>query len=212
MLSCLDIYKQTIIMRKIIFIVVSTVLFAGKSFAQDSIPSVENCIKGIQIGESGLVFNYEFKLTNKFALRTEAGMTLAFFSGDDNWWTGEKQKGSLAALPTFTIEPRFYYNLSRRIRKGKDISRNRANYFSLFANYSGGWGAIKFDNRIDRVPDFIAVVPTWGMRRTLGEQFNYELGAGIGYLHESKFDHFNHTHKSEEEAILFIRARFGFDF
>lgn len=185
-------------------------LSATKSFGQDTIPSVEKSIKGVQIGDSGLIFNYEFKLSNKIALRTEAGYTLAFYSGDDSFFRDEK--GSTVGLPTFTVEPRWYYNLNRRVRKGKDISRNGANYFSLFTNYSGGWGAIKFDNRLDDVPDFITITPMWGMRRTLGQHFNYELGAGIGYGYVSEFKHFDHTHKADNIATIIVRARFGFDF
>jgi hypothetical protein len=191
---------------------ITLLLFAGKAIAQDSIPSVEKSIMGIQVGESGLVFNYELRLAEKFALRTEAGYNVFIFSGDEDWIIGENNKNSVAALPTFTIEPRWYYNLGRRVRKGKDIMRNRANYVSLFVNYSGGWGAIRFDDRIDQMPDIFYITPMWGMRRTLGKHLNYELGAGVGYFYNTQYKHFDHSHRSDEGAMLFIRARFGFDF
>ncbi|AWH85813.1 hypothetical protein HYN59_12170 [Flavobacterium album] len=193
-------------------IALTALLFTAKSFGQDSIPSVEKSIKGIQIGDNGLVFNYEFKLSNKFTLRTETGYNVFIFTGDNNWTVGEKDKSSLAALPTFTVEPRWYYNLDRRVRKGKDIARNRANYVSLFVNYNGGWGAFKFDNRIDQAPDFVYIIPEYGLRRTLGQRFNYELGGGIGYKYVTKYNHFDHMHKSYSGVEVTIRARFGFDF
>lgn len=203
-------------MKKNLWAVALIISCAANVFAQNDQNagnnSVEKSIMGIQIGETGLVFNYEFKLANQITLRTEAGYTLAFSTGDDNFWTGEDEKGSTAALPTFTVEPRWYYNLGRRVRKGKEITRNRANYFSVLVNYSGGWGAIKFDNRIDDVPDITTIAPMWGLRRTLGKHFNYEVGAGIGYSYISKFEHFDHTHQSDEGVILVARARFGFDF
>ncbi len=199
-------------MKKKLFVISLLVLsFAEKTIAQDSIPTVERSIKGIQVGETGLIFNYEFKLTNNIALRTEAGFTAAFFSDEKNIWTGQKEKSSTVVLPTFTIEPRWYYNLNRRVRKGKDITRNRANYFSLFLNYTGGWGAVKFDNRVDQVPDFICISPMWGMRRTLGEHFNYELGGGVGYNYITKYDHFDHSHRSDDGITAIVRLRFGFD-
>ena len=178
--------------------------------AQDTI-SVEKKIMGIQIGESGAVFTYEFKLANRFALRTEAGMTLAFYSDERNFWTGEVYDNAIVALPSFTVEPRWYYNLGRRVRKGKDITRNRANYFTVSAHYAGGWGAIK-SSKTDEVPNFIAIIPMWGMRRTLGQHFNYELGAGIGYMAVSEYNHFDHIHRDKEDVLVFIRTRFGFDF
>ncbi len=216
---CALLTNKNIMKNKLLGLLLIALLCAGKVAAQDvqstenkENPSVEKSIRGIQIGETGLIYNYEFKLANKITLRTEAGFTLAFFSGDENLWTGEKEKGSVAALPTFTVEPRWYYNLNRRVRKGKDITRNRANYFSLFANYSGGWGAIKFDDRVDQTPNFITIAPMWGMRRTLGKHFNYELGAGIGYYYVSKHEHFTHSHTSDDEIVLIVKARFGFDF
>ncbi|MCW4468753.1 hypothetical protein OGH69_07260 [Flavobacterium sp. MFBS3-15] len=198
---------------KLLGLIMMAFLCVGKFFAQDSIPSVEKSIKGIQVGESGLVFNYEFKLANQFSLRTEAGLTLAFFTYKDNPWTiSDEGKTYVVALPAFTVEPRWYYNLGRRVRKGKDIIRNRANYFSLMAHYSGGWGAINPNENIDEVPDFLAIIPTWGMRRTLGNHFNYELGAGLGYMYTSKYNDFGYSHKSEGEMVVYVRARFGFDF
>jgi len=183
----------------------------GKSAAQDTIPSVEQSIMGFQIGESGLVFNYELKLARQFSLRTEAGITLAFYSKERNIWTGEEYKSATVALPSFTVEPRWYYNLNRRMKKGKDITRNRANYISLMVNYAGGWGAIK-PSQIDDIPDFIHIIPTYGVRRTLGEHFNYELGGGIGYTFTSGYNHYNHKHRSEDKVLVYLRARFGFDF
>lgn len=201
--------------NKLIGAALTALLFAGSITAQTSqdtlTPSVEKSVKGIQIGESGLVLNYEIRLADQFTLRTEAGYTLIFFFGDDNPVFNEDKNSSVAAVPTFTVEPRWYYNLNRRVRKGKDITRNRANYFSLFANYSGGWGAAKFSINIDEVPDFIIVSPMWGMRRTLGQHFNYELGAGVGYTYIGEHKHFTHYHRSDETVALIVRARFGFD-
>lgn len=199
--------------KKLLSLFFLALLFSGKMLAQDSIPSVEKSVKGIQVGDSGLIFNYEFKLANQISLRTEAGLTLTFFTYKDNPWTiSDEGSTYVVAVPAFTIEPRWYYNLERRIRKGKDIIRNRANYVSVMAHYSGGWGAINPNEKIDEVPDFIAVVPTWGMRRTLDKHFNYELGGGLGYIYTSKYNDFGFTHKSEGELLLHVRARFGFDF
>ena len=201
--------------NKLIGAALTALLFVVSITAQTSqdtlTPSVEKSVKGIQIGESGLVLNYEIRLADQFTLRTEVGYTLVFFFGDDNPVFNEDKNSSVAAVPTFTVEPRWYYNLNRRVRKGKDITRNRANYFSLFANYCGGWGAINLSNNIDEVPDFIIVSPMWGMRRTLGQHFNYELGAGVGYSYVGEYKHFTHYHKSDETVALIVRARFGFD-
>lgn len=189
--------------------VLITLLCVGKTVAQDTIPSVEKSITGIQLGD-GLVFTYEHKLSKTIALRAEGGVGLMFI-GEEEWFSNSENT-SLALLPTFTLEPRWYYNLGRRVRKGKDIARNRANYFSLYTNYNVGWGAVEVEGNMDETPSMFVVSPMWGLRRTLGKHFNYEVGAGIGYAYVTKYDHFNHYHKANEGAFLYLRARFGFDF
>jgi hypothetical protein len=48
------------------------------------------------------------------------------------------------------------------MKKGKDITRNRASYFSLMVNYAGGWGA----SQIDGMPDFININDIWGTQNS----------------------------------------------
>lgn len=188
----------------------TTLLCAGNIVAQDTIPSVEKSIVSIQIGE-GLMFTYEHRLSRTITLRAEAGVGVMFI-GEDEEWLFDSENTSLALLPTFAIEPRWYYNLDRRVRKGKAIARNRANYFSLYAKYAAGWGAVELEGNMDEAPSTFAVVPMWGLRRTLGKHFNYELGAGLGYAYVSKYDHFKHYHGAKDGVIGYLRARFGFDF
>ena len=202
--------------KKCLILALICVIYTEGAFAQQTNEAqnsaVEKAISGIQLGESGLVYYYEFKLDRKITLRAEAGVSLGFFPGEYGLYSDEDEMRSVAVIPVLAAEPRWYYNLERRVRKSKDISRNRANYLSLYTACSGGWGAVKLDNKIDKVPGAFAIAPMWGMRRTIGQHFNYELGAGVGYSYTGKFDHLDHHHKTDSDIFLFVRARFGFDF
>lgn len=199
--------------NKLLGLALIALLCAGKMNAQDTEeqkPSVEKEVKGVQIGDPGLVLYYEFKLANQLTLRAEAGYAVGFKANAD-WFFDDGSEDGFFALPAFTIEPRWYYNLGRRVRKGKDITGNRANYFSVNTTYYADFGVIKI-NDVGDVPNFLNIVPMWGMRRTLGKRFNYELGAGIGYVYIGSYVHRGHVHKSDEGAILLLRARFGLGF
>ena len=104
------------------FCLLAFILFCGKTLAQDTIPSVEKNITGIQIGPLGVWVNDEFRLTNKIALRAEAGLAAGY-------WAGSQFEGlGFLLTPAVRIEPRWYYNLDRRLRKGKEIKGNRGNF------------------------------------------------------------------------------------
>ena len=86
--------------------------------------------------------------------------------------------------PTITLEPRWYYNLNKREGKSRRIDGNSGN--------------------------FISIVPTWGIRRNIGNHFTYETGIGIGYLHYFKKD--NVILISEPDVAVNLHLRIGYQF
>lgn len=128
--------------------------------------SVENSTCGIQVGISPLSIYNELKMTNTLALRTE----LAFgFSYSLTQWT---------VMPVLIVEPRYYYNLKKRLEKGKRIDGNSGNRISVLMGYEPG--VVLSSNNKKTYPSF-NVMPSWGIRRNIGQHFNYEVGLGLGY-------------------------------
>jgi len=133
--------------------------------------SVEKSITGIQTGHLGLwVFN-EYKLTNKIVLRSEFGLDTGIQGGSSTVF---------AMAPSFILEPRRYYNIDRRVKKGKNTKNNSANFFAITARYNPDWFVISNTDNV-YIPNQIFIVPKWGIRRNLGNHFNYELGIGLGF-------------------------------
>lgn len=165
--------------------------------------SVEKSIFGIQTGLIGLWVYNELKLSDKFALRSELGLQFATA-------TKENSNDSYSFLtPEITLEPRFYYNLNKRSRNGKNTSKNSGNYFSLRSAYYPDSFTIGNDGGYNFVPE-LNIVPTWGMRRNLGNHFNYELGGGIGY--RKVFETANKQNSNNEDVAIYIHARIGYKF
>jgi len=139
--------------------------------------SVEKSIFGIQTGfgvHTGIWFNNESKLSNSIALRSEIGLEKDFTVGDHYDGTG------FILQPVLTLEPRYYYNLEKRNSKGKKITNNSGNYISIRTSYHPDWFVINLADNVTKTAD-LAVVPTWGLKRSIGNHFTYETAAGFGY-------------------------------
>ncbi|UZR98111.1 DUF3575 domain-containing protein [Chondrinema litorale] len=144
--------------------------------AQES--SVEKATLGVQAGLLGIWVNGESKLAEQFTLRTEVGVMFDSFGFTSN-------SDIYTITPELTLEPRWYYNIEKRALSGKPTSKNSANYFSIETSYHPYWFMITDgDHNYKREEKTnVTIVPTWGIRRSISENFNFEAGIGIGYKH-----------------------------
>jgi len=158
-------------MKKILLIFL--VIISLSSYAQTKTPSVEKSIYGIQTGFLGVWFHNESKLTDKIALKSELGLDLGIGKRiyDD--------KIAYFSVLSINLEPRFYYNLKKRLDKNKKIVKNSGNYISIKTAYNPDWFLIS-NNKNDTINDQLKIIPSWGIKRTYGKHFSLETGAGIG--------------------------------
>ncbi|KIX20216.1 hypothetical protein SY27_13825 [Flavobacterium sp. 316] len=181
-----------------------TLIFCGLTFiakAQNS--SVEKSTYGIQTGFLGIWAHNESKLSNSIALRTEIGFDSGIWGGDFYDKTG------FLMTPVITAEPRWYYNLNKRESKSKKIDGNSGNFVSLKTSYHPDWFVISNTDNINVISD-ISIIPTWGIRRSIGKHFNYEAGIGIGYRYI--FAKQAGFLENENEAAANLHLRIGYRF
>lgn len=175
-LEYVNIPKNTVLKRyalSVVFSLFSICLFSQNNPQQTSV-SVEKSVFGIQTGYLGVWVHHESKLSNQIALRSEAGFDSGFWSGDFYEKTG------FILTPVLTLESRWYYNLNKRASKSKRIEGNSGNFISVKTSYHPDWFVISnYDNL--RIISDISIIPTWGIRRNIGNNFNYETGIGLGY-------------------------------
>lgn len=154
-------------------IIAFTILvFTINSNAQNA--SVEKTFFGIQTGFAGIWLNNETKLTKTIALRSEIGIENDFAVGDHYNGAG------FILQPVLNVEPRFYYNLEKRKSNGKKTSKNSGNYLSLKTSYHPDWFVINLDRNFGKIAD-LSIIPTWGIKRQIGNHINFETGIGLGY-------------------------------
>lgn len=171
--------------------------------------SVTKNIAGIQAGFFGVDIYNEYKLFNIISLRTD----FSLYSGidyeerflEDGEFSYLFDPNKVVFTPIINIQPKVYYNLTRRVRKGKNIHNNGANYFSLNFKYIPNWFVItKSDTQ--PITQFY-VVPTFGIRRNFAEKFNYEFKAGLG-----GGTAFHSKDKTVGSAFLELSFKLGYDF
>jgi len=187
------------IKSKFLFFLLLLSCFSGKT--QDA--SVEKSIFGIQTGFLGIWTYNEFKLTNKISLRSEIGYSSRIWGGSyfDN--------NGFLMTPIFSVEPRLYYNLETRNRKSKQINRNSGNLFSIKLSYQPYWLELS-DAENNYEINAISIIPTWSLRRLIGEHLSYEAGFGIGYRRLFGEDLKNIS--SQNDIAININLRIGYDF
>ena len=175
---------------------------AGATAQQTADASVEKSIFNIQTGFLGLYANNELGLSSKFALRTEIGLDAGFsVSAYDNNW---------GLIPMINVEPRYYYNITKRAAKGRNISGNAANFITLTTRLNPGI-IVYASNDNAKAATSLLFAPKWGIRRNIGNSnFNYEAGIGIGYfvlLGEDK------KYYADKEGVgLDLHLRIGYTF
>ncbi|WP_374401044.1 hypothetical protein [Flavobacterium sp.] len=152
------------------------VLFSISGFSQDSL-RVEKSIFGIQTGLLGFWAHNEARLSDEIALRTELGFDLGVAK------SSLQDKDIVVLIPSIRLEPRWYYNLENRVKKGKSIAKNSANFFALNTTWNPDFFYITNENKDNfNVISTLAIIPKWGLKRTYGSHFTFETGFGLGYF------------------------------
>ncbi|HPW26097.1 MAG TPA: hypothetical protein PLY31_03095 [Tenuifilaceae bacterium] len=159
-------------------------------FAQDSLMVQKN--HSISMEVAGLTYNYETPVANKITLIGRLGLQagVGYSSSFGSYY---------AISPAVSLEPRFYYNISKRKSIGKNILGNSANFLSINTMYV-------LDPVIEHKTtssDFFVVNPQWGIRRVYWNHFLLEAGAGFSY--------FFNTHGDNDFGLM-LNLRLGYSF
>ncbi len=116
--------------------------------------------------------------------------------------TGFGLRGCSGCQTDFGIYPilrgqlRYYYNMDRRLDKGKNISGNSGNYIAMLMVYQDKNPFIG-DLRLSE--SILGVGPVYGLQRTYRRGFFYRLEGGLGYFQT----------ESNQSIGAFLAARIG---
>lgn len=169
---------------------------------------------GIQTGFLGVWFHNELDLSSKWRLRSELGLNLGFGGGGsyNQFRNALGLTEGIALVPSFSVEPRYYYNLKKREDKGKNTYANSGNFLAFKTNYYPGW-LIAGDNKdVIGYTNQISFTPYWGIKRTILKHLTYEAGAGLGVLHNFSVKGRNFDEFDQNAVYLHLHLRVGYTF
>lgn len=169
-----------------------SVVFASTSFAQTN-TATEAKVEDQQFAYNILTnVSYELGIGNKTTLRfsgpLSGGLLYSKSSITINDYHHEESEWGYALRPAVDMQVRHYYNLNKRLQKGKKIAHNSGNYIAGVVGAAGP-SILKSDNMY--VADFtLTLGAMWGIQRSYGERFMMNVGIGPGvsfYDSQSEF-------------------------
>lgn len=156
-------------MRKVIILTLLLIGVKRPSHAQE----VEKSIWQVQTGFLTLMISNESQLYQNFILKSEIGFIAGFRDGIFY------EKPLYLVVPSFTLQPRWYYNLNKRHSKGKRTRLNSGNFLAFeTALLPLGLTISNYGNTTNI--NYLTTGFSWGVRRSWS-WFNFETSVGYNY-------------------------------
>lgn len=149
----------------VLFIVIS--LFTLVPVFSQKVESLHS----VKAGFPTITYSYEHAIGKQVTINLETGV---------NWsWQYSNNHTKLSFSPVLRVEPRIYYNVNRRFKNDR-FNNNSASFFCATASIEPT--IFEEDHR-----SVLSIIPKWGFRRALGNNFIFEpqIGAGMYFYRKS---------------------------
>jgi len=166
----------------LIVLTTSTFSFGGNNQNIDSLFGTKNIVRLNLLAPS---FGFEKCIGNNFTIRPEAGFGWPVFTNDKDENGNNQINMESMVNPYLLLEGRYYYDLQKRLDRGKSISNYTGNYIACFYRYNAYEYQAGVSNRNSEylLRDVQYMGIWWGMQRNLGQKelfyFNWSLGPSI---------------------------------
>ena len=168
-------------MTKKIFLLafLTSALFAAFGQAPPSTRILSNLVK-LDLGLQGVGLTYEPRLSHKLTIDLSAGAGGGYDIAESSL-NYNLNIGRPAFY--FSLTPKYYYNLNKRILKGKNTLLNSGNYIGFRVK-----GVTPNDRRTDATRNSILVNAHWGMQRALSANWLFNAHIGAGYAQDIDYN------------------------
>lgn len=150
-------------MKKLVFTVIIAALSLGLFAQEDQRFTTEGGIFKINI--IPLNFSYELATGNQQTITPQVGFHANVMGHDENFY--------YSVNPVLSVFYRNYYNMEKRVKKGKRTAKNSANYFGGMAIYNFSALTTSMNEKGD-ASNFFYIGPMWGIQR------NYKSHISLG--------------------------------
>lgn len=160
-------------MKKYFIILILLLLYSVESFSQST--SLEKKMIKINVISPG--FSFEKCLSKNESINFDANFSFGFAMKNDNT-SNINSDIKILASPFLRSQYRYYYNLQRRVNKGKSIRNNTGSFLAVNGSYY-------FDpiNNQDYVSNYDGFTfgGVWGFQKTYKSNLNISSNVGFGY-------------------------------
>ncbi|PRX56037.1 hypothetical protein [Flagellimonas meridianipacifica] len=171
----------------------------------------EKSFFGVQVGLIGLWVHHEARLVESIVLRSELGLDMVgFFRNDVFAANPENSVGGPFFAPTIALEPRWYYSLQRRSKENKPTTKNSASFISFETKYYPDLFLLTGAPEGTQFAKQLAICPRWGFKRTVANNFTYELG--IGYKIYHLLNDVDRNRVNDGEGFINMHLKLGYTF
>ncbi|WP_010249458.1 hypothetical protein [Myroides injenensis] len=155
----------------LLIIIFTPLIYTNAQEAKETLQSHSE----ISVGLLFVGYSYETPVVDKLTVKGNLDYQIGFAINSDY----------IKYFSAFSlgIEPRYYYNINNRIRKGKNTKNNAANFFSFEASYQPDFlKTFDYEEYHVKAKDSYNLVPSWNIRRNINNSnFTYEIKLGIGF-------------------------------
>lgn len=178
------------------FILILLTGFLNATFGQKiKTDSVLVSLAKIDIGLQGVGVSYEPKISNKLTADLCMGAG-GGYSIDESDFNYDLSKAALY----FSVTPKYFYNIQKRINHGKNTQLNSGNYFGLRLKY-----VTPVSGNNDKIRNTVLTNIHWGIQRNVGGNWLLNFHLGIGYASDPKYGGIIYPSVEIKFAYIFLK-------
>ncbi len=153
-------------------------IILNQSFGQtDSSKQTLSHFTKLDLGLQGIGLTFEPRISNHITIDLSMG-----FGGGYYIYKSSFEYHVLKLAGCFSATPKYFYNIKKRINKGKTVQNNSWNYFGIRVKYSGPLS--EFADDPNGIAAGILTNIHWGLQRSLGGRWMFSSQVGVGYAIE----------------------------
>ena len=165
-------------MKKIILLAI-ILGFMTSSYGQTPIPETKlSSLTKLDLGLQGIGLTFEPRLSNTLTTDLSFG-----FGGGYNISEGSINYHIFKPALYFCATPKYFYNLKKRINKGKTTQYNSGNYMGIRLKYN-----MPLYKKSDIIRNSILTNIHWGIQRIIGNHWTINSNIGVGYAHDIDYN------------------------
>ena len=165
-------------MKKLILLT-SFLCFLNVTYGQkNKTDTTLSSLAKIDLGLQGIGFTYEARISNHLTTDLSAGI-----GGGYNIAEGSIEYELLKPALYVSVTPKYFYNLDKRLARGKTLLYNSGNYIGARFTFNTPVG-----EKTDIIRNSFLANIHWGIQRAIGGHWLFNSHIGVGYAQDIDYN------------------------